>query len=236
MTMKKREQALARRHARQEQLLSEHTKTLPPLKVSDVVSIQNQHGPHPMKWDKSGTVVEVMGYDQYKIKVDGSGRISIRNRKFLRKIVPFNSTSNTSHSLPPEQTPFSTQDNLSHRPGSPTQEQAGGDPISYVPVEQIEVGHAPQVPDRLGEESLPQRVSDTDLEEAQHPPEVVVTRQPSQDNQSPAPPPVQRPTRDRKMPGRFEDYVMNNITSGLNRLRGNQVLPAEPSGLPPGGR
>ena len=29
------------------QLLSEHTKTLPPLKVSDVVSIQNQHWPQP---------------------------------------------------------------------------------------------------------------------------------------------------------------------------------------------
>ena len=29
------------------QLLSDHTKTLPPLKVSDVVSIQNKHWPQP---------------------------------------------------------------------------------------------------------------------------------------------------------------------------------------------
>ena len=50
--MEKRELALARRHARQEQLLSKHTKTLTPLKVSDMVSIQNQHGPNPLKWNK----------------------------------------------------------------------------------------------------------------------------------------------------------------------------------------
>ena len=105
LTMEKREQALARRHARQEQLLSEHTKTLVPLKVSDVVSIQNQHGPHPLKWDKSGTVVEVMQYDQYKIRMDGSGRVSVRNRKFLKKIVPFNSISPTGHSMHPHHRP-----------------------------------------------------------------------------------------------------------------------------------
>ena len=209
--MEKREVALARRHARHEQILSEQNKTLPPLKVSDVASIQNQQGPHPMKWDKSGTVVVVMGYDQYKIRVDGSGRISIRNRKFLRKIVPFNSASRTSHSLPLEQTPFSAHD-LPHSPRSPTQGQAGGDIISYVSVEQIEVGNAPQVPDRLLEESLPQHISDTNMEEAQHTPDAVVTRQPSQEDQSPPPPPNQRPTIDRRMPGRFEDYVMNNIT------------------------
>ena len=235
MTMEKREVALARRHSRHEQILSEQNKTLPPLKVSDVVSIQNQHGPHPMKWNKSGTVVEVMGYDQYKIRVDGSGMIYFRNRKFLRQIVPFNSASRNSNSLPLEQAPFSAHD-LPHIPRSPTQGQAGGDIISYVPVEQIEVDHAPQVPDRLVEESLPQHVSDTNLEEAQHPPDAVVTRQPSQEDQSPAPPPTQRPTRDRRTPGRFEDYVMSNITSGFNRHRGNQVLPAEPSGLPPGRR
>ena len=144
--MEKREQTLARRHARQEQPLSEHTRTLPPNRVLDLVSIQNQHGPHPMKWDKSGTVVEVMGYDQYKIRVDGSGMISIRNRKFQRKIIPFNSTMRPSHSLPLEQAPSSAHNNLPHSsPGSPTQGQARGDPIPYVPAEpEIEVGNALQ--------------------------------------------------------------------------------------------
>ena len=76
LTMEQREVALARRHSRQEAVLKEHTKTLAPLKVSDVVMIQNQRGRHARRWDKSGTVVEVMGNDQYRIKLDGSGRTS----------------------------------------------------------------------------------------------------------------------------------------------------------------
>ena len=34
-------------------------------------------------------VIEVRQFDQYVVKVDGSGRVTIRNRKFLRKYVPF---------------------------------------------------------------------------------------------------------------------------------------------------
>jgi hypothetical protein len=30
-----------------------------------------------------------MGYDQYKVKVDGTGRITLRNRRFLRLIKPY---------------------------------------------------------------------------------------------------------------------------------------------------
>ena len=32
--------------------------------------------------------VEVRQHDQYAIRVDGSGRITLRNRKFLRKFTP----------------------------------------------------------------------------------------------------------------------------------------------------
>ena len=48
------------------------------------VFIQNQRGHYPRKWDKIGTIVEVLPWDQYVIKVDGSGRITKRNRRFLR--------------------------------------------------------------------------------------------------------------------------------------------------------
>ena len=50
--------------------------------------VQNQTGPHPDKWDKTGRIVEVRQHDQYAIKIDGSGRITLRNRKFLRKFIP----------------------------------------------------------------------------------------------------------------------------------------------------
>ena len=50
--------------------------------------MQNQTGPHPNKWDKTDSIVEVRQHDQYAIKIDGSGRITLRNRKFLRKFSP----------------------------------------------------------------------------------------------------------------------------------------------------
>ena len=68
--------------------LAEHTKRLPPLSVGDLVRIQNQTGPSPLKWDKTGTVVEVRQFDQYVVRVDGTGRVTLRNRIFLRKYTP----------------------------------------------------------------------------------------------------------------------------------------------------
>ena len=59
-----------------------------PLIVGDHVRTQNQTGTHPTKWDKTGLVIEVRQFDQYVIRVDGSGRITLRNRKFLRKYQP----------------------------------------------------------------------------------------------------------------------------------------------------
>lgn len=87
-TLAAREDALRNRHMRGAERWSEHTKQLLPLAVSDHVRIQNQTGQHPLKWDKTGVVVEVRQYDQYVIRVDGSGRVTLRNRKFLRKYIP----------------------------------------------------------------------------------------------------------------------------------------------------
>ena len=69
-----REEALRvrNRHMRAAERLSEHTHT----------------GSHPTKWDKTGIVVEVSQIDQYVVRVDGSGRVTLRNRTFLRKYLP----------------------------------------------------------------------------------------------------------------------------------------------------
>ena len=87
-TLQAREMALRNRHMKEWEKWNEHTKRLPPLSVGDRVRIQNQIGPHPLKWDKTGMVVEVRQFDQYVIKVDGSNRVTLRNRKFLRKYLP----------------------------------------------------------------------------------------------------------------------------------------------------
>ena len=53
--------------------------------------VQNQYGAGKIskKWDKSGLVVEDLGFNKYRIRIDGSGRMTDRNRQFLRKFTPF---------------------------------------------------------------------------------------------------------------------------------------------------
>ena len=87
-TWASKERALKARFSRSQEDLNMHTRALTPLSVGDKVFIQNQHGPHPNKWDRTGLVVEVGNFDQYRIKVDGSGRLTLRNRRFLRKYTP----------------------------------------------------------------------------------------------------------------------------------------------------
>ena len=103
LTAEQREIALARRHARQGAVLTEHTKVLKPLHMSDVVLVQNQAGRRGKKWDRTGAVIEVLDHDQYRIKMDGSGRPSLRNRRFLKSITPFNSPLQQSVDLTPPQ-------------------------------------------------------------------------------------------------------------------------------------
>ena len=83
-----KEDAMRTRMPRSTEALDMHARSLAPLSLGDKVFLQNQRGSHPKKWDKSGTVVEVGNYDQYWVKVDGSGRLTLRNRRFLRKFVP----------------------------------------------------------------------------------------------------------------------------------------------------
>ena len=80
-----KETALRQRFHRSSESLTEHSRPLPPLSVGDRCYIQNQTGHHPKRWDRSGTVVEILGNDSYHIKVDGSGRLTRHNQRFLRK-------------------------------------------------------------------------------------------------------------------------------------------------------
>ena len=59
-----------------------------PLKVGDSCYVQNQVGPHATKWDRTGLIVEVLPCRKYRVKLHGSGRLTNRNRKFLRLYRP----------------------------------------------------------------------------------------------------------------------------------------------------
>ena len=79
---------MAQRHLRAREALTEHTKLFPPLSLGSKVLIQNQTGNNPRRWDKTGVIVESRGHDQYLVKVNGSGRTTLRNRKYLRSFTP----------------------------------------------------------------------------------------------------------------------------------------------------
>ena len=83
-----KEDALKTRYVKTLENLQEHTRNLPPLAVGDRVMIQNQTGRFPTRWDRSGRVVETKEHDQYVVKVGGTGRLTLRNRRFLRLYEP----------------------------------------------------------------------------------------------------------------------------------------------------
>ena len=84
-----RENALRKRALRNTEKLDSHTHKLAPLQVQDTVQVQNQIGFKASRWDVTGVIVEVKEHDQYVVKIHGSGRMTLRNRKFLKKIIPY---------------------------------------------------------------------------------------------------------------------------------------------------
>ena len=91
LVLERRELALARRHCKRGEELTEHTRTLSALSPGQVVLVQNQQGNRPKRWDRTGLIVEVKQHDQYLVRMDGSGRASLRNRRFLRPTTPHSS-------------------------------------------------------------------------------------------------------------------------------------------------
>ena len=76
--------------------------------------IQNQRGTKPTKWDRSSVVVDVRHFDKYDVKVDGSGRLTLQNCDYLKKIV-LDAGMFTSVPLPPPQVPLAPQNNEGRR-------------------------------------------------------------------------------------------------------------------------
>ena len=68
--------------------LERGSRELEPLREGNKVLIQNQNKDtgRPNKWDRQGTIIAIKDNDQCLIKVDGSGRLTLRNRRFLRKL------------------------------------------------------------------------------------------------------------------------------------------------------
>jgi hypothetical protein len=88
-----REKAHAKRHARMADRLTFGSRPLAPLQTGDTVAVQNQEAEKGKtgKWTKTGEIVEVLPFDSYIVKIHGSCAPTKRNRRFLRKIIPYSS-------------------------------------------------------------------------------------------------------------------------------------------------
>ena len=98
MIAESRERALAKRAQ-----VTTPGKELQPLMIGDSMQIQNQAGNYPNKWYSTGVIAEILPNRQYHVVLDGSRRISLRNRRFLKKISPIcrRNVDHTQDAVPP---------------------------------------------------------------------------------------------------------------------------------------
>ena len=79
---------VSQQKAKTSQTYDQTTHPLKPLSIGTTVLIQNTSNnlQHLKKWDKSSTVVEVLPDRQYHVRIDGSSKITLRNRCHLGQI------------------------------------------------------------------------------------------------------------------------------------------------------
>lgn len=87
-TWREKESALRSRFCRSASALNTNARPLAVVRAGTRVYLQNGSGNFPNRWDRSGVVVEKHDHDSYLVKVDGSGRLTRRNRKHLRNFEP----------------------------------------------------------------------------------------------------------------------------------------------------
>ena len=96
--------------------------------------MQNQSGNNKLRWDRRGRVVKVNGFDEYTVKLEGSRRLMIRNRKFLRKFNPYTppgwakQTDTVGSTTPPPAGPTTNPSDAPPRPVSPPPARHAAEP------------------------------------------------------------------------------------------------------------
>ena len=145
-----KERALRTRTVKNIEALDKHSKDLPALKNGDKVFIQNQSGNHPKKWDRTGTVRERLDHHQYSVQNDESGKLTLRNRQFLRKYVP--TARNVLLGVPPSVSSGRTEPILPH---SEAKTSMADDVLQREPVSRVEDNKVCQPKGGEAQTSLP---------------------------------------------------------------------------------
>ena len=158
-----RELALRHRMHMGQERWSQHTKDLAGLQVGQHVSVQNQAGAGKIakQWDRTGVVVEDLGHRKYRVRVDGSGRLTDRNRQFLREFKPatFSRPGATARRDIPEHTEPGARNSEPGVPGVPgaSSSQPVTPPVTVTPhsIPTIDDSEYTEVPGDPGIEAQP---------------------------------------------------------------------------------
>ena len=149
-----RETAFAKRQLRGDPALE--NRRLDALSCGDAVQVQNQHGNRPLKWYATGSVVECLPNRQYKVLIDGSRRVTLRNRKFLRRISPIcrrqRETPAPNYAEDPGTSPRQPATPHSHVPDPPA---AHGEGIDSLMVDTGTKAQSPAVIDKDSQRAAP---------------------------------------------------------------------------------
>ena len=79
-----RKKLLEDKHSKRGAELEEHCRTPRKLNVGEAVLLQNQTAKNNKRWDLEGKVVRLGDFDKVIIKLEDSGKITTRNRRFVR--------------------------------------------------------------------------------------------------------------------------------------------------------
>ena len=80
ISAEERERAFASRNKELENNYNRHASNLNPIQTQTPVRVQENGS-----WTKTGKVVEILPHRRYRIRMDGSGRLTIRNRRFIKE-------------------------------------------------------------------------------------------------------------------------------------------------------
>ena len=104
------------------------TMDLEMLEIGTPVTIQNQKGNNPTKWDKTGVVLENKPHSQVLIRVHGSRRVTTRNMRYVRCLGQVMKQDNPKSGVKPKEVPKDPDTDRSAGTVCGHEVSAGGDP------------------------------------------------------------------------------------------------------------
>ena len=139
-----RETLLAKGNAKLIEDYDRTAYTLPPFNFGSYVALQD---PHNRRWNLTSRIIEVLADRRYRIRVDGFGRITLRNRRFLKLIQWRVSGTPIPSALPPTPPPVPKTPNthIPHLPLVPPSPITHSPPLP--PVKPPPVAHGPSMPE-----------------------------------------------------------------------------------------